>query len=63
PTTNDQLPMRMRVVVDFLAQHGMTPADMDVFVGRGGCAYSQPSGVMVIDERLVADTAADKGGS
>ena len=63
PTTNDQLPMRMQVIVDFLAHHGMTPADMDVFVGRGGCAYSQASGVMEIDGKLVEDTAVDKGGS
>ena len=63
PTTNDQMPMRKQVLLDFLRSHDMTPADMDVFVGRGGCAYSQASGVMEIDERLVRDTAADKGGS
>lgn len=63
PTTNDQLPMRRQVILDFLKSHGMTPADMDVFVGRGGCAYSQNSGVMEIDRQLVEDTAADKGGS
>ena len=63
PTTNDQMPMRKQVILDFLQSHGMTPADMDVFVGRAGCAYSQKSGVMEIDEQLVRDTAADKGGS
>ena len=63
PTTNDQMPMRKQVILDFLKSHGMTPADMDVFVGRGGCAYSQKSGVMEIDGRLVRDTAADRGGS
>ena len=63
PTTNDQMPMRRQVILDFLRFHGLTPADMDVFVGRGGCAYSQRSGVMEIDRRLVEDTAADKGGS
>ena len=63
PTTNDQLPMRKQVILDFLRSHGMTPADMDVFVGRGGCAFSQKSGVMEISEQLVLDTAADKGGS
>ena len=63
PTTNDQMPMRKRVILDFLHSHGLTPADLDVFVGRGGCAYSQKSGVMEIDEQLVRDTAADKGGS
>ena len=63
PTTNDQMSMRKQVLLDFLQSHGMTPADMDVFVGRGGCAYSQAAGVMEIDARLVRDTAADKGGS
>ena len=63
PTTNDQMPMRRQVLLTFLQSHGMTPADMDVFIGRGGCAYSQAAGVMEIDERLVQDTAADKGGS
>ena len=63
PTTNDQMPMRRQVILDFLRSHGLAPADMDVFVGRGGCAYSQRSGVMEIDRRLVEDTAADKGGS
>ena len=63
PTTNDQMPMRKQVILDFLRSHGMTPGDMDVFIGRGGCAFSQGSGVMTIDRQLVLDTAADKGGS
>ena len=63
PTTNDQMPMRKQVILDFLRSHGLTPGDMDVFVGRGGCDYSQASGVMTIDRQLVLDTAADKGGS
>ena len=63
PTTNDQLPFRKQVVLDFLKAHSVTLSDIDVFVGRGGCAYSQPAGVMSIDERLVEDTKQDKGGS
>lgn len=63
PTTNDQMPMRKQVILDFLHSHGMSPADLDVIVGRGGCAYSQRSGVMEIDRQLALDTAADKGGS
>ncbi len=63
PTTNHQMPLRKQVILDFLRSHGMSPADMDVFVGRGGCAYSQRSGVMEIDRQLALDTAADKGGS
>ena len=63
PTTNDQLPMRRRVIEEFLRSRGISPEDIDVFVGRGGCAYSQGAGVMVIDRHLVEDTAADVGGS
>lgn len=63
PTTNAQMPMRKQVILDFLQSHGLTPGDMDVFVGRGGCAWSQCSGVMEIDRDLVRDTAEDKGGS
>ena len=63
PTANDQLPMRRKVLLDFLGKHNIDPGDIDVFIGRGGCAYSQRAGVMVIDERLVEDTARDRGGS
>ncbi len=60
---NDQVPFRTQVTLDLLKKHGYGMDDVDAIVGRGGCAFSQPEGVMVIDERLVADTAADKGGS
>ncbi|MBO8443782.1 MAG: butyrate kinase [Spirochaetes bacterium] len=63
PTTNDQLPMRRAVVEDLLRAHGIPMDSIDVFVGRGGCAYSQKAGVMRIDQRLVDDTRDDKGGS
>ena len=63
PTTTDQLPMRRQVLLDFFKAHGIDPKQIDAFVGRGGCAYSQQAGVMTIDEKLVEDTAADCGGS
>lgn len=62
-TANDQIPMRRAVIDEFLKKHGLDPREIDVFVGRGGCAYSQEGGVMSIDRRLVEDTAADVGGS
>ena len=60
---NNQVPFRKGVILDFLSRHGMGPSDIDVFVGRGGCAYSQKEGVIEIDERLYDDTRDDKGGS
>lgn len=62
-TTNDQLPFRRAIVEELVEKHGYSMNDVDAFIGRGGCAYSQPTGVMVIDQRLVDDTAEDKGGS
>ena len=63
PTANDQVPFRMKVVEDLLKKYGVPFESIDVYVGRGGCVYSQKAGVMEIDERLVRDTAEDKGGS
>lgn len=62
-TVSEQLPMRKRVVLDFLQSHNVDIRSVDVFIGRGGCAYSQHEGVMTIDEKLYRDTDADKGGS
>ena len=63
PTVNDQIPLRRRVVEDFVRGHGLRMEDMDAFVGRGGSAYPQVAGVMEIDQALVRDTAAGVGGS
>ena len=62
-STNDQLPMRRGVIEELLRVYGYKLSDLDVFIGRGGCAYSQPSGVMVVDEKLYNDTRDDRGGS
>ena len=62
-TTNDQIDLRRNVIVEFLKKHSLELHDIDLFIGRGGCAYSQPSGVMEIDKALYEDTKSDKGGS
>ena len=63
PHVNDQIPFRYKVIMDMLADYGVAAKDIDVFVGRGGSAYSQPGGVTVIDKRLYDDTVAAVGGS
>jgi butyrate kinase len=63
PHVNDQVPFRYRVILDMLARHGTDPASIDVFVGRGGSAHSQPGGVTAVDARLFDDTVAAVGGS
>ena len=63
PHVNDQVPFRYEVILEMLAEEGVDPAEIDVFVGRGGSACTQPSGVTVIDEKLYEDTLAAVGGS
>ena len=63
PHVNGQVPFRYQVILDMLKAEGVDPASIDVFVGRGGSAYSQPAGVTVIDQRLYDDTEAAVGGS
>ena len=62
-TVNDQMPFRKAVILEMLERNGIDPKSIDAYVGRGGSAYTQPSGVTVIDERLYRDTANAVGGS
>ena len=63
PHVNDQIPFRYRVILDMLAEEGVEPEAIDVFVGRGGSACTQPGGVTRIDQKLYDDTVAAVGGS
>ncbi len=63
PTVNDQVPFRKKVILELLKKHDIDIHSIDVFVGRGGSAYTQRAGVMPIDDRLYKDTADAVGGS
>ena len=63
PHVNDQIPFRYQVILDMLREEGVDPASIDVFVGRGGSACTQPGGVTKIDQKLYDDTEAAVGGS
>ena len=63
PHVNDQMPFRYKVILDMLKDEGVDPASIDVYVGRGGSACTQPGGVTRIDQRLYDDTVAAVGGS
>ena len=63
PHVNDQMPFRYQVILDMLKEEGVDPASIDVYVGRGGSACTQPGGVTKIDEKLYDDTVKAVGGS
>ena len=48
PHVNAQIPFRYKVILDILKEEGIDPKDIDVFVGRGGSACTQPGGVTKI---------------
>jgi butyrate kinase len=62
PSVNDQLPLRMKDISDFLRADHICLDGIDAVVARGGGSYSMPGGVYEVDERLIADTRAAKGG-
>ena len=63
PHVNDQIPFRYQVILDMLNEEHIDPSSIDVFVGRGGSACTQPGGVTVIDRKLYEDTKDAVGGS
>ncbi len=63
PHVNGQIPFRYGVILDMLKEEGVDPRSIDVFVGRGGSAHTQPGGVTVVDRKLYDDTEAAVGGS
>ena len=62
PTVNAQLPYRKKVIMDFLKKEKIDLTGVDAIVGRGGSCYPVSSGVYEVDDLLIADTAAGKGG-
>ncbi|MBQ1271461.1 MAG: butyrate kinase [Clostridia bacterium] len=63
PHVNGQVPFRKEVIIDILKKHGLEPKDIDVYVGRGGAAHPQHTGVTYIDDTLYNDTLNGVGGS
>ena len=62
PTINDQLDYRMEVIHQFLEEDHIDLNGIDAVVGRGGGCYAIPGGIYQVDERLIEDTRATKGG-
>ncbi len=63
PHVNDQIPFRYQVILDMLREEKVAPEEIDVYVGRGGSACTQPGGVTKIDQKLYDDTVKAVGGS
>lgn len=59
-TINDQLPYRMEVVYSFLNENNVQK--LDAIACRGGASYALEGGTYEVDELLINDTKACKGG-
>ena len=62
PTLNEQLDFRLDVIRTYLREHDIDLHGVDAIVGRGGACYPIMGGVYRIDDLLVSDTRAGKGG-
>ena len=61
-TINEQLPLRMRDIREFLKKDEVDLTGLDAVAARGGGSYSMESGTYLVDERLIEDTRESKGG-
>ena len=62
PTINDQLDYRMEVVFKWLKDNNADLSGLDAVVGRGGASFPVVSGTYEINDLLINDTKAAKGG-
>ena len=58
PTMVSQAPFRRDAAVACLESRGLSVADVDIFVGRGGLLRPVPSGAFKINRRMLADVQA-----
>ncbi|HQG29070.1 MAG TPA: butyrate kinase [Candidatus Ozemobacteraceae bacterium] len=55
PRILDQVPMRRQVMLDFLRQQGLAPADLSAVVGRGGLLKPMVGGTYTVSARMAED--------
>ncbi|MBP1588777.1 MAG: butyrate kinase [Kiritimatiellae bacterium] len=61
-TINDQLDYRMETVRGWLRENGVDLSGVDAIVGRGGACFPLEGGTYEVDERLLDDIRAARGG-
>lgn len=61
-TINDQLDYRMEVIDEFTKKHNIDLNKVDAIASRGGPSYSVEGGTYEVDDKLIEDTKASKGG-
>ena len=59
---NDQLPLRMKDIADFIRENHIDLTGLDAIAARGGGCFPLSGGTYRIDEKLAADTREAKGG-
>ncbi len=58
-----QLPLRRKLILDYLLDHHIELKEIDAVIGRGGLLHALPGGVYAVNEQMIADLTAGKYGN
>ena len=59
----EQLPLRRKLILDYLLDHKIPLQEIDAVIGRGGLLHALEGGVYNVNERMVRDLETGKYGS
>ena len=55
PRIIDQYQFRLKIILNFLREKGISLSTLDAVVGRGGLLHSIPSGTYRVNEKMLED--------
>ncbi len=58
-----QLPLRRKLIVDYLLDHKVPLKEIDAVIGRGGLIHPVEGGVYAVNEQMISDLTSGKYGS
>jgi butyrate kinase len=58
-----QLPLRRKLIVDYLLDHKISLKEIDAVIGRGGLLHALEGGVYAVNEKMIKDLTVGKYGN
>ena len=59
----EQLPLRRKLILDYLLDHKVPLEEIDAVIGRGGLVHPLQGGVYAVNDLMIADLSSGKYGS